>query len=233
MRPIAVDRAFELRGGRVAQVRSTTSPPATCRCCSPGPSSTPAAAPCSTAPWTWLRQVHGATVVTVAAPGDQAGAEADAAVTDAPGTVLAVHTADCAPIALVSDEGPVAAVHAGLAGLGRRRGRPHGRAPGRPGRRAALRALVGPCIEPACYEFGKRDLDDVVAAVGEEARGVDVVGHAPPSTCRARSPPPWHRAGVDDVGDAPACTACDDRFHSHRARGDAGRQALLVWVEDA
>src|SRR3546814_1510145 len=31
--------------------------------------------------WTWLRQVHGATVVTVAEPGQHAGAEADAAVT--------------------------------------------------------------------------------------------------------------------------------------------------------
>src|SRR5690606_38845563 len=44
-------------------------------------------------PWTWLRQVHGADVVTVTSPGEHAGTEADAAVTAVPGAVLAVTTA--------------------------------------------------------------------------------------------------------------------------------------------
>ena len=117
MRPMAVDAAFELRGGRVARVLSTTVAAGDLSVLHPGPELDARRRALSDRPWSWLRQVHGATVVTVAAPGDQAGAEADAAVTDAPGTVLAVHTADCAPIALVSDEGPVAAVHAGWRGL--------------------------------------------------------------------------------------------------------------------
>jgi hypothetical protein len=29
------------------------------------------------------------------------------------------------------------------------------------------------------------------------------------------------------------CTACDDRYWSHRARGDLGRQAMAVWLERA
>ena len=53
----------------------------------------------STDPWTWLRQVHGAGVVIVTEPGEHAGAQADAAVTAVPGAVLAVQTADCAPVA--------------------------------------------------------------------------------------------------------------------------------------
>ncbi|HKY14173.1 MAG TPA: polyphenol oxidase family protein, partial [Microthrixaceae bacterium] len=72
------------------------------------------------APWTWLRQVHGAEVVVVGAPGDHAGAEADAAVTGVPGAALAVQTADCAPVLLWGDgpTGPViGAAHAGWRGL--------------------------------------------------------------------------------------------------------------------
>lgn len=231
MRPIAVDAAFELRGGRVARVRSTTVAAGDLSVLHPGAELDARRRALVDRPWSWLRQVHGATVVTVATPGDQAGAVADAAVTDAAGTVLAVHTADCAPIALVSDEGPVAAVHAGWRGLvagviDRTVERLHELGAGR------VRALVGPCIEPGCYEFGKRDLDDVVAAVGEEARGVTSWG-TPALDLPGAVAAALARAGVDTVGEAPACTACDDRFYSHRARGDAGRQALVVWVEDA
>ena len=50
--------------------------------------------------WTWLRQVHGAQVVVVRTPGEHAGVEADAAVTDTLGCPLVVRTADCAPVVL-------------------------------------------------------------------------------------------------------------------------------------
>ena len=107
-------------------------------------------------PWSWLRQVRGARVVTVAEPGQHAGEEADAAVTAVPGAVLAVQTADCAPV-LIAD--PVARVvasaHAGWKGalggvvasaveamvdLGASRDR--------------MVAAVGPCIGPDSYEVG-------------------------------------------------------------------------------
>src|SRR5437762_2599450 len=69
------------------------------------------------APWTWLRQVHADTVVTVTAPGAGAGSKADASVTAEASCVLAVLAADCAPLALISPEGVVGAVHAGWRGL--------------------------------------------------------------------------------------------------------------------
>src|SRR3954470_18110368 len=65
---------------------------------------------------TWLRQVHGSTVVTVTHPGEHAGAEADAAITRAPNAKLAVRTADCVPIVLEGD-GVIGVVHAGWRGL--------------------------------------------------------------------------------------------------------------------
>ena len=47
---------------------------------------------------------------------DAAGSKADASVTAQGDCVLAVLTADCAPVALVSREGIVGAVHAGWCG---------------------------------------------------------------------------------------------------------------------
>lgn len=68
-------------------------------------------------PWTWLRQVHGADVVITRHPGEHAGVEADAIVTTVAEAPIAVHAADCAPIALVHDAGAIAVVHAGWRGL--------------------------------------------------------------------------------------------------------------------
>ena len=53
--------------------------------------------------WTWLRQAHGADVVTVTRLGEGSGASADAAVTTVLGAVLAVQTADCVPIVFTGD----------------------------------------------------------------------------------------------------------------------------------
>ncbi|MBO0731516.1 MAG: polyphenol oxidase family protein, partial [Acidimicrobiaceae bacterium] len=116
-------------------------------------------------PWTVLRQVHGARVVTVASPGEGSGEPADGAVTTCPGAALAVLTADCAPVALASPEGVVGVAHAGWRGLlagvieatveamralGARR----------------VDAVLGPCIRPACYAFGAEDLEIVAARLG-------------------------------------------------------------------
>jgi copper oxidase (laccase) domain-containing protein len=38
------------------------------------------------------------------------------------------------------------------------------------------------------------------------------------------------RAGVELVHDEDACTACTPGYWSHRARGDAGRQATVAWL---
>ncbi len=180
-------------------------------------------------PWTWLRQVHGAGVVVVEAPGAHAGAAGDAAATRSPGVALAVHTADCAPIALVSRDGVIGAVHAGWRGLEAgvvaeaaraMRGLGAGR----------IDALLGPCIRPECYEFGAGDLDRLVARFGPTVRARTAAGQAAldlPAAVRVA----LAEAGVDLVADVGTCTACRaDECFSHRV-GDVGRQALVVWLE--
>ena len=178
--------------------------------------------------WTWLRQVHGADVVTVCSPGDQAGAEADAAVTAHPEAALAVLTADCAPVALSSPEGVVGIAHAGWRGL----------AAGVIERTAAamrelgattVEAALGPCIHAECYEFSEPDLRRVAAVLGDGVRGRSA-GGAPALDLPAAVRLSLAQAGVALVHDDDLCTACAvDRCFSHRARGEAERQATVVW----
>jgi YfiH family protein len=179
-------------------------------------------------PWTWLRQVHGAEVVEVDAPSAGAGRRADAAVTAAGGAVLAVHTADCAPVALLAPEGVVGVAHAGWRGLVagvleatvegmRRLGA------------GAIDARVGPCIHPGCYAFGEQDLTQVTEVVGEQARARTTSG-APALDLPAAVSAVLHRSGIADVRVDPRCTGCHPGFFSHRVDGDGQRQAMVVWM---
>ena len=179
-------------------------------------------------PWTWLHQVHGAAVVTVRRPGDHAGAEADAAVTDVPGAVLAVQTADCAPVVLLAD-GAVGVAHAGWRGI------VAGVLPAAVGALRSLgpsevRARLGPCIHPGCYEFGADALAEVEAAVGRPVAGRTATGglalDLPAAVAASLA-----TVGVDLDVTASRCTACTASRHwSHRARAEQGRQAAVAWL---
>lgn len=189
------------------------------------PPSPPADAP---RPWTWLRQVHGAEVVVVTGPGAHAGVEADAAVTATAGCALAVRTADCAPLVLVGSRS-VGVVHAGWRGLV---------AGVVEGAVAALRDLdddvvsahLGPCIRPGCYEFAGAERAAVEARFGSGVLATTTWGTPAldvPAAVRAA----LVEVGVTDLHDDAGCTACDRRWYSHRARGEAERFATVAWVD--
>ena len=201
--------------------------------------------------WVWLRQVHGAGVLVV--DQDRAPAEpvADAAVTDRPGLPLVVLVADCAPIALVGQRA-VGVVHAGWAGLelgvveraveslravDREAGsvpeRQAGSVPERqagsvPERQAgSVRAVVGPCIHPARYEFGPQLLARMVARFGDVVASTTEWGTPAldvPAAVRAA----LRAAGVVDVTEVGVCTAASADHFSYRRDGTTGRQALVV-----
>ena len=185
-----------------------------------------------------LYQIHSAQVVTVTAPLDEAArSHADALVTDRPGLLLGILTADCAPVLFADAQaGVVAAAHAGwkgaLAGvtdatlaameaLGADRSR--------------IAAAIGPCIARASYEVDDAFLARFTAADAENERFF------------APAKPGHHRfdleayllarlaaAGVTRVEATGLDTYADERrFYSyrratHRGEPDYGRQISLI-----
>ncbi len=146
---------------------------------------------------------------------------------NAPGTALAILTADCAPIALVSPEGVIGAAHGGWRGL---------LAGVVAETVAAMRSLgatrvtaaLGPCIHPECYRFAGPELGQLVRRFGAEVRSSDRSGEPAldvPATVRAA----LDQAGATLVSDARVCTACSSEHWSWRARAERERQAMVVW----
>jgi YfiH family protein len=174
--------------------------------------------------WVWLRQVHGDRVVTVdAAPAEPP--EADAAVTSAAHLPLVVLTADCAPVALVADDA-VGVVHAGWPGL--ERGVLGAAVDAlRELTSAPIRAVLGPCVHPARYEFGADLLERLVDRLGSEVAG-RTAGGAPALDIPAAVRVSLARAGVDELDDVGVCTSASPDHFSHRRDGTTGRQAVVV-----
>jgi YfiH family protein len=223
--------AFALPSGNTARVRFTTAADGDFAIDQPPDVLAARRRALAPLPWTWLHQVHGDRVVIVDEPGAQAGAHADAAVTARPGAPLAIQTADCAPVALIADEGVVAAVHVGWRGLVA--GVVEGAADAvRRAGGSRMRAAVGPCIHACCYEFGARDLAHVSARYGDGVRAVTRSGGRALDMPGAVTSALAAMSDVDVAFASPACTACGTpAMFSHRARGDTARQAMVVWLE--
>ena len=100
-------------------------------------------------------QVHSADAVTVAEPwADDGRPHADALVTDRPGLLLGILTADCAPVLFADrDAGVVGAAHAGWKGaIGGVTDATIAAMERLGARRERIVAAVGPCIARASYE---------------------------------------------------------------------------------
>jgi polyphenol oxidase len=173
--------------------------------------------------WAWVRQVHGAGVVEVDAPG-RAG-DGDALVTASTDISLVVLVADCAPVALVAGD-TVAAVHCGWRGL--LAGVVEAAVEAVQGRgREPVRAVVGPCISAAHYEFGADELDVVAGRLGPAVRARTDTG-APALDLRSGVRAALAAAGVVERTDVDVCTYESPDHFSHRRDGVTGRQGLLV-----
>ena len=176
-------------------------------------------------PWSWVRQVHEATVLEVVRAGQHAGVEADGLVTATLGCPIAITTADCAPLVLLANSG-IAVVHVGWRGLAAgivevaaKRLSEIGGAP--------VASLLGPTISPGAYEFGRDELQLVADRLGPGVEGRTVDGRAAldvpaavASACRLAGWPAPER---------PDCTS-EPRWFSHRTRADRRRQTAVAWL---
>jgi YfiH family protein len=160
-------------------------------------------------------------------------------VTDDAERVLAVRTADCAPILLASRDGRVAAaVHAGWRGViarvvpvaveAMKRLAPESC-------RTGLAAAIGPCIGPGRFEVGPEVVAEFVRVFGARtthARSADRPGEPGRVDLKGAIAEQLVTAGLKaaDIDVLPHCTASDPAFFfSHRReRGRTGRMVALV-----
>lgn len=177
----------------------------------------------------WLRQVHGTTVAIE--PGDDEP-EADAAVTQTPGTVLAILTADCLPVVFAARDGAtIAAAHAGWRGLAASVLEATVDAMQVPG--DDIVAWLGPAAGRQAYEIGEEVHDAFVSRDPSAA-----------SAFIATRPGHWRvdlyalarqrlaDVGVTDVHGGGLCTISDaGRFYSHRRDQRTGRMATIAWID--
>ncbi len=185
-------------------------------------------------------QIHSARVVRADSPWpDDARPHADALVTDQPGLLLGVLTADCAPVLLADTEAQVVgAAHAGwrgaLAGvteatieamekLGARRER--------------IAAAVGPCISRASYEVDSAFVDRFFEQdPANERFFADGPGGKPHFDLEAYAVARLAAAGIGRVEALALDTYTQpDRFYSYRRAthlGEAsyGRQISLIGI---
>lgn len=176
-----------------------------------------------------VRQVHGAEVLVLDRPvvdGEVFPGGWDAIVTDQPGLLLTVRTADCVPL-LLYDPGPgvVAAVHAGwrgaVAGIVPRvietMGDRFGSEP------AALELGIGPSVGPCCYEVDAPVLTQLRAQFPEWRQVVEETGtETGMLDLRALVRRQAEREGVqsDRIKSVRVCTVCHpELFYSYRREG--------------
>lgn len=184
-----------------------------------------------------LRQIHSKCSVTAAEAIDAQPAEADGIMTDQPGILLGIQTADCIPV-LVADpvNRAVAGFHAGWRGTVerivesgvQRMAEEFGSNP------AKLIAAIGPGIGNCCYAVGgevegRFDAKFIYAAELFERREdglyLDLIEANRRQLLAAG-------LGADSISTVGGCTSCrPDLFFSHRASGGhAGRMMAVIGI---
>ena len=177
----------------------------------------------------FLKQVHSGRVVR---PPWSEPPEGDASVSDRPGDLLGIETADCLPLFIVDPEKRrVAAAHAGWRGTVAQISRAAVRTLVDAGSDPAhLLAALGPSIGSCCYEVGP----DVEEAFGASGSKFFVAGRASRKHLDLVAA---NRAQLEEAGLVPAnidglglCTRCrEDLFFSYRRDGaSAGRMISVV-----
>lgn len=171
------------------------------------------------------QQVHGASVL-LAAPGDGylvGPQEADGVASTDRETAVAVHVADCLPIA-VAGEGAVAMLHAGWRGLAGGVIAEGVASLRRLGVSGPLEAAIGPGAGACCYETGSEVHAQFAGYGASRGSRLDLAAIA---SAQLRA------AGVTLVSDLGICTLCapPGMLFSHRRDGaQTGRQAGIAWL---
>lgn len=160
--------------------------------------------------------------------------ECDALITNDPGTVLGIFTADCTPVLLHDPvTGAVGAVHAGwrgtAAGLAGKTARAMVAAFGcRP---EDIRAAIGPNIAQCCFQTDRDVPDAMLQTYGTAAQAhIRSNGDKYYVNLKALNALSLQAEGITQTEISQICTYCShDRFWSHRfTGGDRGSQGAFI-----
>ena len=159
--------------------------------------------------------------------------DVDGLITDEPGVVLVIQSADCVPIYLLDPEHQaIGLVHSGWKGTAagiaavavKAMQEAYGSDP------YVMRAAIGPSICPECYEVGEevalRFPNCYVKGKGGRKYLLDLQGTNRGILAEAGIP-------VDHISLSNLCTCCNqDLFFSHRAMGaERGQLAAFLWMK--
>lgn len=168
-------------------------------------------------------QMHGDRIVRLPLHSSRATLhEADAFITNEPGVICYVRTADCVPILLHDPvKRAVGAVHAGWRGTAlnivaktvAQFEEQFG------SRREDIRAAIGPSISGKCYEVG----EDVLRNFTPKPRGKGFVDLQMINYGQLGG------SGLSQIEIIPICNHCDERFASYRRdKNEKGRQVNFI-----
>jgi YfiH family protein len=179
----------------------------------------------------WLNQVHGTRVVKWgSADFDVGPPDADAIISDEPGSICVVRTADCLPVLLCSCDGSeIAAIHAGWRGLAA--GIVEATLAKMSTTASDLIAWFGPAISQAAFEVGPEVKDVFVQenAIAGSAFLENERGHWQ-ADLYALARQRLEAAAVSRIFGGGLCTHADaQRFYSYRRDGETGRMLSFIY----
>ena len=160
--------------------------------------------------------------------------ECDALITNDPGTVLTIFTADCTPILLWdSVTGAVGAIHAGWRGTAQNiAGKTVEKMVAELGCEAQnIHAAIGPNIGQCCFEAGSEVAQAMLATYGSSAGAyIRPMGEKCYPDLKQINALALRNAGVTQIDISTHCTMCQNtRFWSHRVHGATrGSQGAII-----
>lgn len=163
--------------------------------------------------------------------------EGDALMTNVPGLLLVIRTADCLPVLLVDEVNrAVASAHCGWRGTEKRilekavkaMGEAYGSKP------AGMLAALGPCIGPACYEVGPEVRKEFMQAGLPPNVFIGAPGREGKYLLDLRAANTWLLGSLGFMkknifNPGAVCTHCEPRLLSYR-RHPAGSRRMVNFV---
>ena len=180
--------------------------------------------------WNWLSQEHGTGIIWLDENKRASGVRGDALATSSAQKVISITVADCLPLLLVEGSGILSLIHLGWRGIEQglleksiqliktKSSEP-------------MSAVLGPCINACCYEFGQNEMDNLVKKYGSKIVGETLAG-ALSLDIKECVRGILSTSDVEIKYDDPFCTNCDPRYWSFRSEGTDKRQVMIAWKEE-